>query len=182
MLSIFSCVCWPSGCLLWKSVYSCLLPISTGLFILGVEFGKFFIDFGQPFIGYVICKYLLPFHQLPFGFVDCFLCCAIAYYLDEVPTVHFLLLFLLPLEICQVRSFCNPGQRGCCLFSPIGSWWFPVSHLGLSSILNVFLCMVSESSPVLFLCILLSSFPNNICCCCCCCFNVYFWESQTQYK
>ena len=27
-VSIFSCVGWPSGCL-WRSVYSCLLPIST---------------------------------------------------------------------------------------------------------------------------------------------------------
>ena len=27
MLSIFSCVCWPSVCLLWKNVYSSLLSI-----------------------------------------------------------------------------------------------------------------------------------------------------------
>ena len=27
MLSIFSCVCWPSICLLWKYIYSCPLPI-----------------------------------------------------------------------------------------------------------------------------------------------------------
>ena len=27
MLSIFSCVCWPSVCLLWKNVYSDPLPI-----------------------------------------------------------------------------------------------------------------------------------------------------------
>jgi len=27
MLSIFSCVCWPSVCLLWRSVYLGLLPI-----------------------------------------------------------------------------------------------------------------------------------------------------------
>ena len=32
----FSCVGWPSGCLLWRSVYSCLLPISSFCF-LGVE-------------------------------------------------------------------------------------------------------------------------------------------------
>ena len=29
MLSIFSCVSWPSGCLPWRSVYSCLSPISS---------------------------------------------------------------------------------------------------------------------------------------------------------
>ena len=27
ILSIFSCNCWPSACLLWKNVYSDLLPI-----------------------------------------------------------------------------------------------------------------------------------------------------------
>lgn len=27
MLSIFSCICWPSACLLWKNVYSGPVPI-----------------------------------------------------------------------------------------------------------------------------------------------------------
>ena len=34
-------------------------------------------------------KYLLPFHRLPFSFVDYFLCCAEAFYFDEVPVVYF---------------------------------------------------------------------------------------------
>ena len=56
----------------------------------GVEFDKFFIDFGyQRIIQYVILKYLLPFHWLPFSFVDCFLHCVEAFYLDKVPIVHF---------------------------------------------------------------------------------------------
>ena len=33
MLSIFSCVCWPSACLLWKNVYSVSLPIFVCLFV-----------------------------------------------------------------------------------------------------------------------------------------------------
>ena len=36
-----------------------------------------------------IYKYLLPFHRLTFQFVDCFLCCAEAFYFDEVPIVDF---------------------------------------------------------------------------------------------
>ena len=48
---------------------------------LGVEFDKFFIDLGyQPFIRSVIYKYLLPFCGLPLCFVDCFLCCAEAFF------------------------------------------------------------------------------------------------------
>ena len=52
---------------------------------LGVEFEKFFIELGyQTFMCNVICKYLLPFRGAPLCFVDCFLCCAEAFYLDEV--------------------------------------------------------------------------------------------------
>ena len=42
----FSSVGWPSGCLPWRSVYSCLSPISSLDCFLGVEFDMFFIDFG----------------------------------------------------------------------------------------------------------------------------------------
>ena len=34
ILSIFSCVCWPSECLLWKSVYSWIFSFSFFFFIL----------------------------------------------------------------------------------------------------------------------------------------------------
>lgn len=60
-----------------------------------VEFEEFFIDPGyQPFVCTVICKYLLPFRGLPLCFVDCFLCCAEAFDLDEVLKVHFCFCFL----------------------------------------------------------------------------------------
>ena len=35
----------------------------------------------------------------------------------------FLLLFPLPPDTYQGRSCCGWGQRGCCLFSPVGFWW-----------------------------------------------------------
>ena len=60
-----------------------------------VEFEEFFIDPGyQPFVCTVICKYLLPFRGLPLCFVDCFLCCAEAFDLDEVSKVHLHFCFL----------------------------------------------------------------------------------------
>ena len=32
----YSCICWPPGCLLWKSVYSCLLPCYPAIALLGI--------------------------------------------------------------------------------------------------------------------------------------------------
>ena len=83
VLSIFSCVGWPPGCLLWRTVYSCLLPISSlDYLFLGVEFDKFFVDFRySPFISHVICKYLLPFCSCLLILLICFVCCAEAFYL-----------------------------------------------------------------------------------------------------
>ena len=77
-----------------------------------VFFGKVSVHVFCPFLNWVICflgvelisslqildgkllsdmsfAHLFPFHRLPFSFVDCFLCSAGAFYLDEVPIVHF---------------------------------------------------------------------------------------------
>ena len=56
-----------------------------------VEFEEFFIDLGyQTFVYSVICEYLLPFCGLPLCFVDCFLCCAEAFDLNEDGKQHVL--------------------------------------------------------------------------------------------
>ena len=53
-----------------------------------------------PFIGYVICKYLLPLSSLSFNSVDCFVfcflffCCTEAFYFDVVPIVYYSFSFL----------------------------------------------------------------------------------------
>ena len=52
------------------------------------------------------------------------------------PNSSCLLLFPLPLETCLARRCSGWGQRVSCLCSPLGSWWFPISHLSLLSILN----------------------------------------------
>ena len=108
---------------------------------LGVEFEKFFIDPGcQPFICNVICKYLLP---LSIVFWFCwlypFLCKSFLSWWSS--NSSFLLLFPLPVVMWLVRNCYSWGHRGFCLCS-LGFWWFPVSHLGLSPILNLFLCVV----------------------------------------
>ena len=91
MLSIFSCACWPSICLLWKNVYSIpLLIFLIRMFGFFVEFYEFFIySEYQPLIRYIVCKYLLSFSRLPFHFFGGFLCCAKAFYYDVVPLVYF---------------------------------------------------------------------------------------------
>ena len=64
MLSIFSCICWPSGCLLWKNVCSCLLPIFTWIIcFFDVELYKLFIYF---YCG-VVPKFIFAFVSLASG-------------------------------------------------------------------------------------------------------------------
>ena len=44
----------------------------------------------------------LPFRGLPLSFFDCFLGCAEAFYLDQVPQVHFIYCFSC-LEMCHEK-------------------------------------------------------------------------------
>ena len=65
------------------SLEKCLFGSSDHFLIslfFDVELYGFFIYFGyHPFIGYIICKYLLSLIKLPFHFVSGFLCCAKAF-------------------------------------------------------------------------------------------------------
>ena len=72
------------------------------------------------------------------------------FYLDEVP--EFIFAFI-SLDFGDVSSkkLLWPSQRGCCLFSPLEFWWFPVSHLGLSSILFIFVFDVRKWSSFILL-------------------------------
>ena len=74
MLSIFSCACWPSICLLWGNVSSSPLPVfELGYFVLLLRFGSSLYILGiNPLLGirYMICKYFLPFWGWPFYSVD----------------------------------------------------------------------------------------------------------------
>ena len=79
MLSIFSYVCWPPVCPLWRNVYSHPLPWTFKLdFCVCVcvcvcVFYTFFIKFGSETCIRCSSNYVLPFHGLSFYFVDGFL-------------------------------------------------------------------------------------------------------------
>ena len=81
MLSIFSCVCWPSVYLLRRNVYVGLLPIFwLGCLFFDIELHELFEYFGDWFlVSCFICKYFLLFQGLSFHFVYGFLCCAKAF-------------------------------------------------------------------------------------------------------
>lgn len=65
---MFSCVCGPSVCPLWRTVYLGPLPLLSWIICcFHVEPCEFFMYFGcQPFIGCIISKRLLPFGRLLF--------------------------------------------------------------------------------------------------------------------
>ena len=46
MLSIFSCACWPSVYLLWKNIFSGLLPIFSWVDFFDIELYKLFYMYG----------------------------------------------------------------------------------------------------------------------------------------
>ena len=100
--------------------YWCWAPFPVPAGHLYVFFGNIFIQIFCPFLiiffcccriiwilyilwiylfltSYMICKYFLPFHRLPFHFVDGFLCCAEAFLVWCSLTCWFLL--LLPLVL-----------------------------------------------------------------------------------
>ena len=55
-----------------------------------IQLYESFIYLGyQSLIGYMICKYFLPFNRLCFTFVDGFLCCSEAFSFDIIPLIYF---------------------------------------------------------------------------------------------
>ena len=88
MLSIFSCVCWPSVWLLWENVYSKEEKMSGPLPVFWFCCSFFFlcwvvwllcIFWLLTSIRYIIWKYFIPFSRLLFHLVDNFLHCAKAF-------------------------------------------------------------------------------------------------------
>ena len=158
-MSIFSYICWPF-LFLGKSIYSSRLPIFTLDFFVAVELCKFFMYIGYSPVSEMVCKYLLPFGQLSFCFVDGLLCCAGALQFDIVPVIYFC--FYSPClwgQIYEVLSETKVSKFRT-MFSSV--YLSQVLYLHLCSILSYFLCMVLNSSLVLFFYVWLSNFPSTI--------------------
>ena len=79
-ISIFSCACWTSVCILWRNVCLGLWPIFFFYWVVccdAVKCHEQFVNFGdESLVGHIICKYFFPICGLFFHFAYCFLCCA----------------------------------------------------------------------------------------------------------
>ena len=91
MLSVFSCVCYPFVCLLWRNVCLVLWPI----FWLGCLFfwnwaAGVACIFLRLILYQLLCYYILPFWRLSFHIAYILLRCAKAF---KVPLVYFCFYF-----------------------------------------------------------------------------------------
>ena len=150
-LSIFSCVCWPSVCLLGRTVYLDLLPI----FWLGCLFFWYWA-------GWVVCivwrliswicfiyKYFLSFWGLSFCLVYGFLCCIKVFKFQQVLLVYFWLYFHFSRRWIQKDS----AVIYVSVLPMFSSKSFRVSSLTFRSLIHfefIFVCGVKECYNFIF--------------------------------
>ena len=73
---------------LGKCLFRSFVQFIIGLFVFsGVDFSKFFVNFGYSPLIRRIGKYVLPYCGLSSDFVDIFLCCSKTFQLDVVTFV-----------------------------------------------------------------------------------------------
>ena len=72
MLSIFSCVCWPSVYLIWENVCLDIFPSCSWIILQlsCMNFKEFILDINV--LSDMICKHFIPFSRLTFHFVNPF--------------------------------------------------------------------------------------------------------------
>jgi len=106
ILGIFSCVCYPSVCLLWRNVCLVLWPIFWlgRLFFWNWASGIACI-FLWLFVSCFICYYFLPFWRLSFHLAYSFLCCAEAFNFNLVTFVFLFVCFCCCLFLVYVYLF-----------------------------------------------------------------------------
>ena len=144
MLSIFSCVFWPSVCPLWRNVCLDLLPIFwLGCLFFDVELHELFVYFGSlSLVSHLVCKHFLSFCGLSFHFAYGFLFCAKALKFNYIPFICFY--FHCSRRWIQ-KDIASIYVRVFCLCSLLGVLWCHVLCLSLKAFLSLFLCMVRES-------------------------------------
>lgn len=77
IFSTFSCICGPFVCLIWRTFSSSQFRFLIGSFVVSLlsYVSSLYICISTPYQIHG-CRYVLPFHRLPFLFVDAFLCCS----------------------------------------------------------------------------------------------------------
>ena len=96
-----------------KCLFMPFAHVFTGLFVLGVLslITSLEILDTNPSSDNVVCKYLVPFHWLPFSFADCFLHCAEAFYFDKVPIVYFAFVSLASRDVLSKKLLWPRSKR-----------------------------------------------------------------------
>ena len=137
MLSIFSCVCWPCVCFIWRNICLGLPPIFDWVTCCCCCLFFFFFFWYEAAWGccifwrLILCQLLhlqilLPFWGLSFHLLCGFLCCTML--LSLIRSYLFIFSFLW--EMGQKGSCCDLCQRIFCLFS-CKNFIVVVSHLDL---------------------------------------------------
>ena len=152
------CVCWPSVCRLWRSVYLdsllifilCpflnqvvyfLLIYMTSLCILVINClsDKSFAHIFSHLVDYLLVSLIVPF--------------AMQKLLSLIQSHLFiLLLFPMPEETYQKKKYCNYCQRAYSLWFLLGSGWFQVLHLNPVHFEFIFVYSVIKQSSLFFTC------------------------------
>ena len=94
------------------------------------------------FIGYMVCKYSLPFFRLPFHFVDCFLC---ERKLFSLMLTHLFILFLLPGFWCHIKKKIIGQTNVRMIFSMLSPESLTVADLTFKSLIHFELIFVSRA-------------------------------------
>ena len=144
MLNIFSCVCQPSVCLLWRNVYFFGPLFDWVFYFSGIELQELLVYFlDQLFVSCFICYYFLPFRGCLFTLLRVY--CVVQGLLSLIWSIClFLLLFPIFWEVIHRGSCSDICQRVFCLCSSLGVLQFLVLCLDCYSILSLLLCMLQK--------------------------------------
>ena len=153
ILSIFSCVCEPSVCLLWRNVCLVLWPI----FWLG---HLFFFEISS----LSVASFAIIFTHSEGCLFTLLIVSFVVQKLLSLIRSHLFISAFISITVGDDRgSCCDLCQRVFCLCFPLGVLWFLILHLDLYSILSLFLCMVLESVLVSFFYKWLTTFTSTTC-------------------
>ena len=103
MLSIFSCACWPSVSILWRSVYLGLLPMLS-LFLNAFQ-GKWHQYFSSKYLSVYIILYIMYIILIRVQYLFCFISFAITFTYDEIAQILSVNSLSFDKLICLTQTF-----------------------------------------------------------------------------